>query len=295
MPNWNAVLNEIQRNGQALDNVRVKYLKKLHRLTKRNVIAYYSGWLQKPGKHGVDITDVDKNGFMNAIHKMDRDLGLDLILHTPGGDVAAAESLVDYLRSMFGKNIRAIIPQIAMSAGTIVACSCKSIVMGKESNVGPIDPHFNGIPAAGVVEEFSKAIAQIKEDPGSLPIWQAIIGKYHPTFIGQCEKAVKWAREIAISGLRDVMFEGMPDAEERATRIADALIVKGHNYNHSVHISMAQCQELGLNIERLEDNNELQDTVLTIHHSFMHAFSNAPCIKIVENHSGNRIVNFIKE
>lgn len=295
MPNWNAVLNEIQKNGQVLDNVRVKYLRKLHRLTGRNVIAYYSGWLQRPGIKGVDITDTDKNGFMNAIHKMDRSLGLDLILHTPGGDVAAVESIIDYLRSMFGKNIRAIVPQIAMSAGTMLSCSCKSILMGKESNIGPIDPHSNGIPAAGVVEEFHRAIEEIKRDPLSLPIWQIIISRYHPTFIGQCEKAVKWAQEIVTAGLRDVMFEGHQDAEEKALRITGDLIAKGHNYNHSAHISMQQCLDMGLVIESLEDDDTLQDTVLTVHHAYMHTFSSAPCIKIIENHSGNRIVLVAKE
>ena len=65
----------------------------------------------------VGISDADKNGFMSVFHKLDRTKGLDLILHTPGGDMAATESIVDYLGSMFGKDIRAIIPQLAMSGG----------------------------------------------------------------------------------------------------------------------------------------------------------------------------------
>ena len=58
---------------------------------------------------------------MATIHKMDRKKGLDLILHTPGGDMAATKSLVDYLRIMFEGNVRAIVPQIAMSGGTMIA------------------------------------------------------------------------------------------------------------------------------------------------------------------------------
>ncbi|MBX4308663.1 ATP-dependent Clp protease proteolytic subunit, partial [Mycobacterium tuberculosis] len=88
----------------------------------------------------VQITDEDKNGFMLCIHELDRTKGLDLIIHTPGGDSQATIALVDYLRSMFGKNIRAIIPQLAMSAGTMIACSCFEIIMGKQSSLGPIDP-----------------------------------------------------------------------------------------------------------------------------------------------------------
>lgn len=294
MPNWSAVLREIQVGEQALDNVRVKYLHALHEMTGRNVIAYYSGWLQRGAVAGIDITDVDKNGFMNAIHDMDRTKGLDLILHTPGGDVAATESLVDYLHLMFGRNIRAIVPQIAMSAGTMVACACQSIVMGKESNLGPIDPKFSGIPAAGVVEEFRRAIAEVKDDPGSLPIWKTIIERYHPTFIGQCEKAVNWAGEIVHKWLREGMFAGDANADQIASQIKDELIKKGHKYNHSAHVSIEQCKELGLKIVALEDNGDLQDTVLTVHHAFMHTFSQATkCVKIVENHNGNRIINFV--
>lgn len=156
MPSWNEVLTELQSCNRvdALDYVRRKYLDQLHKNTGRNIIAYYSGWLQKPRIGNADICDDDKNGLMATIHKLDRSKGLDLILHTPGGDIAATESLVDYLRKMFGKDIRAIIPQIAMSAGTMIACSCREIIMGKQSNLGPIDPQFNGIPAHGVLEEF---------------------------------------------------------------------------------------------------------------------------------------------
>ena len=151
MPNWNEVLREInaqqyeqQHNANALDIVRRKYLKSISEATGRNTIAYYSGFLQKPGLEQTSINDDDKNGFMTVINKLDRNKGLDLILHTPGGDIAAAESIVDYIRRMFGNDVRAIVPQIAMSAGTMIACSCKYIIMGKESNLGPIDPQFGG-------------------------------------------------------------------------------------------------------------------------------------------------------
>lgn len=90
MPNWKDVLSEIQRYQHihsreakfAVDITRRKYLKRLNRHTDRNVIAYYSGWLSKPDIQS-DINDEDKNGFMMAVHKLDKRKGLDLILHTP--------------------------------------------------------------------------------------------------------------------------------------------------------------------------------------------------------------------
>jgi ClpP class serine protease len=93
----------------------------------------------------LDINDEDKNGFMLCIHKLDKSKGLDLFLHTPGGSGAATESLVHYLRQIFGNDIRAFVPQLAMSAGTIIACACKEIFMGKHSNLGPVDPQIKGL------------------------------------------------------------------------------------------------------------------------------------------------------
>lgn len=135
MPNWKEVLDEInelkgQGNKEALDVIRRKYLGLIYNKTDRNVIAYYSGWLQKPSISEAIINDKDKNALMVTIHRLDRTKGLDLILHTPGGDLAATESIVDYLFSMFRSDIRAIIPQISMSAGTMIALSCKTIMMG---------------------------------------------------------------------------------------------------------------------------------------------------------------------
>ena len=80
MPNWNELLDEIKASGSTYDIIRREYLRQLHELTGRNVIIYYSGWLQKPNLDG--INDSDKIGFMSTIQGLDRTKGLDLILHT---------------------------------------------------------------------------------------------------------------------------------------------------------------------------------------------------------------------
>ncbi len=77
MPNWKEVLDEIQQevnsgNQGALDKVRRKYLAKIFDRTGRNVIAYYSGWLQKGNVADVIVNDKDKNALMVNIHKLDR-------------------------------------------------------------------------------------------------------------------------------------------------------------------------------------------------------------------------------
>lgn len=286
MPTWHNLLQDMKTRGSVYDVVRREWLKKLADYTQRNVIVYYSGWLQKPGMPGIQVNDADKNGLMTVIHGMDRSKGLDLVLHTPGGEVAATESIVDYLHSMFGTNIRAIVPQLAMSAGTMIACASKEIVMGKHSSLGPIDPQYGGIPAHGVVEEFKRACKEVKQDSAKIPIWQPIIAKYRPTFIGECEKAIKWSNEMVSEWLARGMFAGNPNSKKQIRAIIKELSDHALTKSHARHISAEKCAKLGLKIARLEDDQELQDIVLTVHHACAHTLQTTQAVKIIENQDG---------
>ncbi len=294
MANWNSILDEIKSSGSTHDIIRRNYLSKLHGITGRNIIVYYSGWLQKPRVPGLEINDADKNGFMNAIHGLDRSLGLDLVLHTPGGETAATESLVDYLRSTFGTDIRAIVPQIALSAGTMIACACKRIIMGKHSSLGPIDPQFQGIPAHGVVEEFQRAHSEIKKDQSKMAIWQPIIAKYPPAFIGECEKAILWSNEMVKEWLLSGMLADVDDAENVANTILTELGDHALTKSHARHLSMEKCKQMGLKVDALEDDPQLQDAVLSVHHACIHTLSSTGAYKIIENHKGVAFIQMLQ-
>ena len=291
MPNWNQLLDEINAAVGIHDIIRRRYLKEVFEITGRNVIIYYAGWFQKGSIAGIEINDEDKNGFMSVIHQLDRNLGLDLILHTPGGDMAATESLVDYLRSMFGTDIRAIVPQLAMSGGTMIACACKEILMGKQSSLGPVDPHYGGIPAHGVVEEFKRAKEEIREDPSSVAVWQPIIAKYNPTIIGECEKAIDWSNEMTGEWLQTGMFAAEQNPNDKINNILKELGDHALTKSHARHLSIERCREMGLKVSALEEDDKLQDAVLSLHHACMLTFSATSALKIVENHLG---IAFIK-
>lgn len=274
MASWNEILDEIERYRRthfvppevAIDYVRRRYLRRLFNYTKRNIITYYSAFQTKPGIFGLGIEDGDKNGLMMAVHKMDRTLGLDLFLHTPGGEAYATESIVNYLRQMFGTDIRAIVPLQAMSAGTMIACACKIIVLGKQSALGPIDPQLQNVPAHGVINEFQTAYQEISADVNKLHVWRPIIEKYHPTFLSQCQNAIKWSEEFARKALITGMFNGEEDGPSIANSIISSLTNYTENGNHNRHIHVDACVEMGLKIYRLEDDQIFQDLVLSVHH-----------------------------
>lgn len=298
MPSWGEVLDELHSAENPLDIMRRKYLKVMNKYTGRNIIAYYSAFIQKPGIEGTGIDDNDKNAFMQAVCGLDRTKGLDLILHTPGGGIAATESIVFYLKKLFGNDIRTFVPQMAMSAGTMIALSTKEIIMGKQSNLGPIDPQFGGMSCAGIIEEFEQAIEDVTNNPQAANVWGPIIGKYHPTFIGDCKKAIDWADSIVKNWLTENMFSEYPNSKNKANKVLRTLSSHNKTFSHSRHIHIDELKELGLTITELEglddrpidDCKDLQDCVLTLHHSYMQTLSSSNAIKIVENHNGEAMI-----
>lgn len=303
MPNWHEIGQELGVSGSTFDIVRRKYLKKLSEHTGRNTIIYYSGWLQKQGINGVEINDSDKNGFMTAVDGLNIDSGLDLILHTPGGDIAATESIVDYLHNIFGANIRAIVPQLAMSAGTMIAYATKEIIMGKQSNLGPIDPQFLGMSSHGVLEEFHRAYSEIQlaseaslnnpndsrlasEIQAKLAVWQPIIAKYSPTLIGECEKAIDWSQSMVKEWLSNIMFQNDSSKDTIINNILNELEDHSISKTHGRHLSKSKCKQIGLRIVDLENDTQLQDLVLSVHHSTIHTLTSTNAFKIIENQKG---------
>lgn len=297
MASWNEILDRFGHMPSQYDLVRREYLKQLSEYTGRNTILYYSAWLQKAlmanGTFDFGINDNDKTGFMTCVYKLDRSKGLDLILHTPGGDISATESLVVYLKSIFGKNIRVIIPQMAMSAGTMISCSAKEIIMGKHSNLGPIDPQYGMYRAHGIIEEFETIKQEHKNNPLGTQVWGPILSEYTPTLIGECQKAIDWSNGLVKQWLMENMFDGVPDAEAKANNVVDNIGSHALTKSHSRHLHIDYLRDLGLNIFALEDDPQLQDLVLSIHHSTIITIGSTKAAKIIENQNGVSFINTI--
>lgn len=286
MPSWSEIFNNFNRTKESdrisyLVKEKKQYLDEISRCTGRNVITYYSGWMQKPTAADVSINDKDMNAFMEAVYKLDKSKGVDLILHTPGGDIAATEKIIDYLHSIFKGDIRAIVPQMAMSAGSMIAVSCKEIIMGKQSCLGPFDPQIGGVACQSVLKEFEKAKEDIKQNPHALGLWQVMFAKYNPTFLVTCEQAIELSDDLA----DEILSKTFSDKTKRKE------ILKAFNNNnttkvHSRHISKEQCKSVGLNIIDMEDDQHLQDMILSLHHCYMIYLEQTIVTKIVENNIG---------
>ncbi|MGG9970909.1 SDH family Clp fold serine proteinase [Ferruginibacter sp. SUN002] len=303
MPTWGQILNEVQAEQRAgianpFDKVRQKYLQQLCALTGRDVIVYASKWTSGDAPPNlVSIIDEDLQGFMEAIHGL-KNKNLDLILHTGGGSAEATEAIVSYLRQKFD-NIRIIIPQAAMSAGTMLACSADEILMGKHSFIGPIDPQFilptpNGyqsVPAHAIIEQFEKAQKEIVDNPKLLSTWLPMLNQYGPALLIQCNNQITFGRQLVESWLNNFMFKG--EDGSKASKIAEHLSNHGNFKTHSKHINNIDAKNLGLKISDLEESQELQESVLSVFHAIMINLNVA--VKIICNHNGNAFVKQQKQ
>lgn len=291
MSGWSEIYSQIAEFG--LIQTRTKALNDLSVLTGRCAISYYSGWLQRPrperNAFHLGINDEDKNLFMNAVYGLDTSRGLDLILHSPGGEVDATESLIHYLRSKFGQNIRTIVPQIAMSGGTMLAFLGRTVMMARHSNLGPIDPQHGDMAMNDILSDFDRMAGQVLENPQAELIWRSRVSMYPMGYETYCRQALAQARHIGEKALETGMFAGKADGGEQARAVVNHFMATEVNLTHGRHIHRETCQESGLAVDEIEADQALQDAIMTVHHANMISFHVSNSVKTVENSEGRSI------
>jgi hypothetical protein len=301
MSTWGDLLVELageQKKPQApgvsaFDVVRRKYLELLAAHTGRNVIVYATRWTSPDGAAAdlVSIVPEDIQGFMEVVHGLPTEKGLDLVLHSPGGSPGAAESIVKYLRSKFN-DIRVFVPHAAMSAATMLSCASNRVVMGRHSFLGPIDPQMvmtiDGVrvaaPAYAILEQFKRAKDEISKNASLLPAWLPILRQYGPSLIVECELAQELSVELAAKWLEQYMFVGDADGPRKANEAAQKLASHGSFKTHGRFLNLADVRNLGLVVEELEADHALQNLVLSVFHATIHTFNGSGAAKLIENH-----------
>ena len=221
---------------------------------------------------------------MTLVEELDSSKGLDLILHTPGGSLDATESIIDYLHATFGEDIRAVIPQLAMSCGTMIACSCKEILMANHSSLGPVDPQIIDVAAKNVKKEFDQAKEETMNNPESIPYWSILLEKYPVNFSIECNNLLEWTEYILEKSLRYSMFKN--DSEEEIEKIKKELITGDSIKYHSQNLPAKRCQEIGLNVKNLENDKKLHEIVLSLHYATINYFNTKNSCKILVNQKG---------
>jgi len=173
-----------------------------------------------------NISIEDSEAVLRAIRLTPPDQPIDMILHTPGGLVLAAEQIAKALVERKGK-VTVFVPHYAMSGGTLIALAADEIVMDANAVLGPVDPQIGSMPAASIVNllRFKKP-EQISDETLIL-----------------ADMAQKARLQVA-SFVAQVLLKHMP--EKKA--LALATILSEGRWTHDFPLPVQALQQLGLKV-----------------------------------------------
>ena len=305
MPAWNDLLSTLE--AQPTDAAKLAWLRDQQRAAleavaqrrgDRNVVLYASAFLQKPQLPGqtIQLTHEELNGFMSVIYGMNWNKGLSLILHTPGGVTNAAETIVAYLWSKFS-DLEVIVPTFAMSAGTMISLAANRIVMGRQSQLGPIDPQMpmggRFISARAVVDQFERAKTEVLSNRDLAHVWAPVLQSLGPALLQEAQYALDYGERMVAKWLGARMFAGSKGATARAKKTAAYFNDAGQHKSHGRRIDRDEARAQQVVIEDLEADQPLQEAVLSAYHLATIAFEKTPATKVLLSHHGRTwIKNF---
>jgi ClpP class serine protease len=209
---------------------RARALVSLQRKRGTRVIAMIHrqetvGFLGVPIFRYIDIEDSE--AVLRAIRTTDDEAPIDLLLHTPGGLVLAAEQIAHALRRHPAK-VTVLVPHYAMSGGTLLALAADEILMDPDAVLGPVDPQLGDTPAASLVRVVEKKPLERVDD-------RTLV------MADVAEKALRHMKHV----VHELVFERL-GAEE-----ADSLVeeLAGGHYTHDDPITVEEACKLGLLVE----------------------------------------------
>ena len=230
MSSWSELLNDHKQHSNTswLDE-KLRTLLKAISAQRGNAatVFYATAFLQRPEER-TSITREDMNGFMNALYQMPAEKGLVLILHTPGGDPNAVESIVEYLHSKF-ERIETIVPFLAMSGGAMISLASDVITLGRQSQLGPIDPQLlvdnQWRSARAIQEAFIQARTDIQQNTNLAHLWAPILQNMGPSLILEDDQQFQ-DDVLTAFHLMTLIFETSPSLKFIAT--SEKMWVKQH-------------------------------------------------------------------
>ena len=216
------------------------------------LICYVSGDLR-------EIERDDALGFVDLLHNVPVAKNIDLLLHTVGGDVDAAQKLIEMVHARLGQTgrLRVIVPDFAKSAGTLMALGGDEIVMSDSSELGMIDPQFklkdergNEIVTSVVayLEAYREHVDGVRHDPED-PVSAAMLSQFDPIVVRKFQGYRDRTRDIA---MRMLNCQGAA-----STRISEALMDLQRWKSHGQMIGHGDARQLGLEITYRAPDDEL--------------------------------------
>jgi ClpP class serine protease len=205
-----------------------------------------------PVSSSIDIEDSE--AILRAIRMTPQDQPIDVILHTPGGLLLAAEQIAKALTMHKGK-VTVFVPHYAMSGGTMIALAADEIVMDPNAVLGPVDPQIGDMPAASIVK---------------------LLDLKRPTAISDemlvLADVSQKARVQVVYFVGNILVKHFP--KEKAAALA--VILSEGRWTHDFPITVEAARELGLNIK-----TEMPQTIYDLMDLYPQAGQGRPSVMYV--------------
>lgn len=212
-----------------LEAARIRILRDLERTRGSRVIVMIHrqetlSLLGFPISRYIDIQDSEE--VLRAIKLTDPSVPIDLVLHTPGGLVLAAEQIA-YALCRHPAKVTVFVPHYAMSGGTMIALAADEIVMDDNAVLGPVDPQIGQSPAPSILKVLEQ------KDVNEIDDQTLILADVAVKAIRQVQDTVR-----RVAGMRGRL------PPEQAEELANALSTG--RWTHDYPITVGEAQELGL-------------------------------------------------
>ena len=229
---------------------RSPLISKLQRLLNRPVVTLYTAFNQP-----VDLENDDADMLESVLQTMDLSRGLALVISSPGGDGMAAERIINLCRSYSGTGeFIAMVPGKAKSAATLVCFGASKILMGKGSELGPVDPQFitgrKRFSCYEIIDSYEDLFKRAVRTKGNLQPFLLQLQNYDPREIRQHRNFISLSEDIALKNLASGMFAGMKTAAIRSK--IKAFLTPETTKAHARAIFRTQVRRCGLIVEDIE-------------------------------------------
>ena len=237
---------------------RQELIRQIQAMTKRRLICYVSG-------HGCRIDRDDTMPFADLLYHVSSGEDVEIMLHTLGGSVDAAEKLMRLVRSRTNDGeVYIVVPEYAKSAGTLMVLGADCVVMSDTSELGPIDPqrvfydsHGSGRwqPVQNYLDAYEEHSDKVAKDPNNI-VSQIMLGKLDSEVVKLCESEKDRARQSAEYLLTRGMFRLRNSSN--VTKAAEKLLDTKLWRSHSQMISWEQVRDLdiGLTVDYIDPHRD---------------------------------------
>ena len=239
---------------------RQAMIKQIQDRTGRALICYISG-------NKCVIDDEDIMPFVDLLHNVPPNHNVDLLLHTKGGSIDAAEKLMGMLRRLVvSAKLRIIVPDFAKSAGTLMVLGADSVVMSDMSELGPIDPQTPLFGRWQSVQNYLDAYKEhhktLKADPSNIAA-RVMLDKLDPATLILCDTAIKRARQAAERLLKRGMFRDQGNWSKTVSELLDTQRWLSHG--QMISWEDARDPQIGLVVEYYEYHSQNWQNYWQIH------------------------------